>query len=102
LQLPKAIRVGSKRYAIITQPHVLDSRHRALFGDINYNTSTIRVSMRHPKTLKPMTKRQQSYTFWHEMTHAILKDMHHSLEANEEFVDAFAIRLNDAIHNAKL
>jgi hypothetical protein len=49
-----------------------------------------------------MTERQQSYTFWHEMTHAILKDMHHSLEANEEFVDAFAIRLNDAIHNAKL
>lgn len=87
---------------MVVEPYVMGSKYRTLFGDINYDTKTIRVAMRHPKTLKPMTERQQSYTFWHEMTHAILKDMGHRLEANEEFVDAFAIRLNDAIHNAKL
>jgi len=97
VQLPYYIRVGSKNYHIVPVPHL--GGH---LGYIDYNDKTILVATCHPKTGKLRTERQQAYSFWHEVTHAILKDMGHKLEANEEFVDAFAIRLNDAIHNAKL
>jgi len=40
-------------------------------------------------------------TFWHELTHAILKDMGSKLEANEDFVCAFSSRLNKAILSAR-
>lgn len=96
MKLPKSIRVGSKRYVVATS----DSGGKNL-GFIDYDDRCVFVSTRNPKTGKLRTERQQAYSFWHEMTHAILKDMGHKLEANEEFVDAFAIRLNDAIHNAK-
>ncbi len=42
-----------------------------------------------------------AHTFWHELTHAILHDMKHPLAPNEEFVEKFSKRLNDAIHSAK-
>ena len=40
-------------------------------------------------------------TFWHEITHAILKDMNSKLHANESFVTKFANRLTTVISTAK-
>ena len=37
-------------------------------------------------------------TLWHEVVHAVLKDMKNPLESNEKFVDEFAKRL----HSMKL
>ena len=47
------------------------------------------------------TKRKMSDTFWHEVTHAILEDMGHKLEADEKFVTAFANRLTKVITKAE-
>lgn len=41
------------------------------------------------------------YTFWHEITHAILHDMGDKRARDEKFVHAFAARLNHVIHSAR-
>lgn len=47
-------------------------------------------------------KKEDVYdTFWHELTHAILKDMGSKLEADEKFVTAFSERLTNAILSAR-
>jgi len=75
------------------------NRHH--YGGINYESARIYVSKREPYTDKPVSKRVMAHTFWHELTHAILHDMKHPLAPNEEFVEKFSKRLNDAVHSAK-
>ena len=40
-------------------------------------------------------------TFWHEVTHAILRDMDHPEWADEHFVTAFSKRLTQVIYTAR-
>lgn len=45
---------------------------------------------------------RQWQTFWHELLHAALHDMHHPLYANETFVDELAKRIAAATLTAEL
>jgi len=51
---------------------------------------------RGPRVVVPVSE-----TFWHEVTHAVLHDMHHPLWADEKFVTEFSERLNQVITTAK-
>lgn len=97
MKIPKQVTVGSKRYRI-ERPAKMRS---PLLGYIHYEKRTITVARRNAWAGTPRTARQQAATFWHEITHAILKDMDHRLESNERFVEAFAQRLTTVIYTAR-
>lgn len=96
--LPKRIRVGEHWYEI---------REKSLYsylGDVCYLNKIIRILTGRVGTRKrsfQVNKKCISETFWHELTHAILYDMGDTTNNNEEFVTAFAIRLNEAILSAE-
>ncbi len=98
MEIPKQVTVGRTKYTINVSPHAISRRH---YGGIHYGNASIYVSKREPYTDKPVSKRVMAHTFWHELTHAILHDMKHPLAPNEEFVEKFSKRLNDAIFSAK-
>lgn len=95
--IPKHISVGRSKYAV----DVVKTPGRHRHGFIDYEAQKIVVGTHVQRTQRRMTTKQQTHTFWHEMTHAILRDMEHRLEHDEEFVDEFARRLNNAIYSAK-
>lgn len=49
----------------------------------------------------PRKSQDIAETFWHEVTHAILRDMSSPLWTNEEFVTAFSKRLTQVIYTAR-
>lgn len=87
--IPTQVRVGQTDYAVR-----IENPGRLRYGSINYQECIIRIHPATPAKRKPLT-------FWHELTHAILFDMHHPLESSEVFVDAFARRLDKAIKSAR-
>lgn len=101
MEIPKQFRINGKLHKVTVAPGVVRSGARYVYGDINYTTRDIFVASRHPSTKRLVTDRYKAHTFWHEVTHAILNDMGHKLEGNEDFVDNFARRLNDVVHTAK-
>lgn len=104
MEIPKQFCISGRRYTVNVTPGAVNGeffdRRGAFYGGINYDTRNIYVGTHGPDG-KKSTPRSQAHTFWHEVTHAILKDMRSKLEANEAFVDRFARRLNDVIHTAK-
>jgi hypothetical protein len=98
MEIPKQIKVGRTKYTVLTPMYAINRHH---YGGIHYGNADIYVSQHAPYTNKPVSKRAMAHTFWHELTHAILHDMKHPLAPNEEFVEKFSKRLNDAIFSAK-
>ena len=96
MQLPTAIKLGSTRYTVEPIPGTIKP---GCLGHISYDAKTIMVSTH--KNARMRSDSAIAQTFWHEVTHGILKDMGHRLESNEEFVDQFSRRLSDAIRSAK-
>jgi hypothetical protein len=98
VRIPKKIKVGSKWYSVNKFKHM---HAKGAMGGTWYKDAVIEIAT-HSNLSNVRFKREEIYnTFWHELTHAILKDMGSKLEANEEFVEAFADRLTDAILSAK-
>lgn len=98
MQIPKRVRVGKTTYTVLAP----DKMERQLVrGNVHYSTGVIKVALRDNMTGKPLSDRARTHTFWHEITHAVLKDMGHRLESNEGFVDKFAKRLTDVVKSAR-
>jgi hypothetical protein len=89
--LPKKLKIGKKIYEVYTV-HKPKARYH---GNCYYDLATIEINT----ATSPAEIRD---TFWHEVTHAILKDMEHPLHKNEAFVTGFSNRLTKAIDSAKL
>jgi hypothetical protein len=98
LKLPKKVKVGDRWYSVEV---VETMERRATMGHVYYGTGAIAVAAKSNVTNKPYSADEMSDTFWHELTHAILYDMGHSLYKNEQFVTRFANRLAKAINTAK-
>ena len=96
VKLPKQITVGRSTYKIEAQKHLLDEDGTPLdcMGQISFKQGSIKISTKYPAA-------EVRNTFWHEMTHAVLREMGHDLCDNERFVTAFANTLSDAIDSAK-
>jgi hypothetical protein len=97
--IPKEITIGKNKYTIDIQKHIPGTDS---MGQVRYSTRTISIATHSSETKKPYPKREVLDTFWHEIVHAILRDMGHDLESNERFVNAFADRLTDVVVSAKL
>lgn len=99
LELPKKVKVGDKWYSV----DVVESMQRkGHMGGINYTSRKIEVSRRSNVTQRNFKLGEMKDSFWHEMVHAILRDMgEDTLNQNEKFVTAFANRLTKAIDSAR-
>ena len=96
--IPTEITVGQTKYKVNKVKHM---HRKGMVGATHYNHKVIEVAT-HSNTRGVRFKKEEiSDTFWHELTHAILKDMGSKLEANEKFVTAFSERLNNAILSAR-
>jgi len=98
MRIPKKLKVGKRWYKVSV---VNKMPQFGMMGSTNYKTADITVATHSTMTDKRYKPEQVSDTFWHELTHAILKDMGSRLESNEKFVCAFSSRLNNAILTAR-
>lgn len=74
--------------------------------DAQYCTGMFFSSARHIDVAVKFRGRQRkpkdiAETFWHETTHAILRDMNSPLWKDETFVTAFSKRLTQVIYTAR-
>lgn len=98
MRIPKRLKVGQRWYKV----DVIDKMwQHGMMGNTNYNTARISVAKRSTITNQRYKQEDVYDTFWHELTHAILKDMGSKLESNEKFVCDFSSRLNKAILSAR-
>jgi len=101
MRIPKKVKVGRTNYRIYTLKVGWMDKVGAM-GEIDYDTKEITIAARSSrKPHRKFSKEEIADTFWHEITHAILKDMDSKLHANESFVTKFANRLTTVISTAK-
>jgi hypothetical protein len=93
--IPKKITVGKKTYAVMQVRNTTDG----VLGRIDYNNEVIWLATHDAHGTK-LHKKELYDSFWHELTHAVLHDMRHTLRDDEKFVTAFANRFSHAIDNA--
>ena len=98
MKIPKKIKVGKAWYQVNQFKHM---HKKGVMGGTWYKEKVIELAT-HSNTTGVRFKKEDVYdTFWHELTHAILKDMGSKLEADEKFVTAFSERLTNAIISAR-
>lgn len=85
------IKVGKSRYTVTFPDGVEPSC--IVHGRVNYVDKTIQIAQRAGWPLRKISDKQQDATLWHELTHAILKDMGSRKAADEVFVDELSKRM---------
>ena len=96
--IPKKIKIGKTKYDVRWFKQILKGS-KVVRGVVEYDLN--KISLAKTDGQHSYTSKEKEETFWHEVTHAILKDMNHELYDNETFVVSFSQRLNDAIRSAK-
>jgi hypothetical protein len=85
------LRIGKTVYTVsfpdVVEPSCITG------GRVNYTEKTIQVAARFGKPLRKLSDKRRDHILWHEITHAILKDMGSRKEKDEVFVDALAKRI---------
>lgn len=90
MQLPTQLKVGKTTYSV----YLHHKPNAKKLGWCSYDTKIIEINT----ATSPANMRE---TLWHEVTHAILKDMQHPQYNDEVFVTAFSNRLSKAIDSAR-
>jgi hypothetical protein len=96
-KIPKKLHVGAKSYKVV-KVHSLKSYHS---GEVEYRAALIKIAqyLKVGTVKLRIAKREQWETFWHEVVHAILRDMQRHDLNNERFVNAFSRRLYQALES---
>lgn len=98
MKLPRRITIGKKKYDVVVADY---GPHKGCMGGVSYDSKLIHIGTRSWYSNRRFKTEEVADTFWHEVTHAILQDMNHKLEADEKFVTAFANRLTKVITKAE-
>ena len=96
--LPHSLKIGTRRYKVVMQQHVTPV---GLMGQVDYNRCLITVATHSSRSGRKFRHTEVHDTFWHEVTHGILKEMGHHLWRGERFVNRFANLLTRAIESAR-
>lgn len=99
MQIPKSFKLGDRPYKV-RLVQVMPGAGR--MGEVDHNTRIVTIAHTSNLTGRSFKSEEIDDTFWHEVTHAILKDMGHKLWNNERFVTRFARRLTEVVNTAKL
>ena len=98
MKIPKRITVCRTKYDVVMCGRM---PQKGAMGGVFYNGKLIKIGTRSSYDNRRFKQEEITDTFWHEVTHAILKDMNNKLEADEKFVTAFANRLTKVITKAE-
>jgi len=99
MQIPKSFKLGKSAYTVELVRH---TQPRGTMGTVYYDLRRIEIATNSGRTDRSFKSEEIADTFWHEVTHAILRDMKHKLWSDEKFVTAFANRLTQVVTTAKL
>lgn len=99
MKIPTKVKVGEDWYTVTRVPQLSGGRNRGYRGCVIYGTKEMLIASQGASCT--FTPKQKFNTFWHELTHAILKDMSSDLYNDEKFVSMFSDRLTNAITTAK-
>lgn len=99
MQIPKSFKLGNRQYTVHFTQAMPGRGH---MGEVDYALRKVTIARTSNMTGRSFKSEEIDDTFWHEVTHAILKDMGHKLWDNERFVTRFAQRLTEVINTAKL
>ena len=99
MQIPKSFTLNRLPYKVQIVPSMPGRGH---MGEVDYVKRTVTIATTSNMTGRSFKTEELDDTFWHEVTHAILRDMGHKLWSNERFVTRFARRLTEVINTAKL
>lgn len=99
MQIPKEFKLGKKKYTVTTVRH---TQPRGTMGKVYYEAARVEVATHSGRDDRSFKHEELADTFWHEVTHAILRDMGHRQWNDEKFVTAFANRLTQVILTSKL
>ena len=100
MKIPKEVVIGNTPHQIRTKKSVVVG-NKVCHGFFNEDTHTIEIAQMNPLRGYIYEADERANTFWHELTHAILYDMGNKLTHDEQFVTAFADRLDQAIKTAR-
>ena len=101
MKIPKEVVIGNTPHQIRTKKSII-YKNTVCHGFFNEDDCTIDIAEGNPVRGYKYDADERANTLWHELTHAILYDMHElELNANEKFVSAFANRLDQAIKTAR-
>lgn len=96
--IPHMLRIGNRKYSVEIVEAMLEKRWQ---GAVHYDNQHIQIARNSNVSGRKFKEHEMHATFWHEVTHAILHDMDHSLYLNEKFVDEFSTRLAQAVKTAR-
>lgn len=99
MHIPKSFKLSNKPYNVRIVPTMPGHGH---MGMVDYNVRSVTIATNSNVSGRSFKSEEVDDTFWHEVTHAILRDMGHKLWSNERFVTRFANRLTEVINTAKL
>jgi len=85
------IKIGKTQYTVSRVPSLEPPIAR---GRVNYTARTIQIAERSGRPLRKRSVQGMQHTLWHEMVHAMLKDMGSTKERDELFVDELAKRIH--------
>lgn len=99
MQIPQTFKLGNQTYRVHFTQTMPTRGH---MGEIDYVKRSITIARNSSVDGRSFKTEEMDDTFWHEVTHAILRDMGHKLWSNERFVTRFARRLTEVVNTAKL
>ena len=97
--IPKQFDLGDKTYKVELVRH---TKPKGTMGTIYYDRHRVEIATDSGLSDRSFKQEELTDTFWHEVTHAILRDMNHRQWNDEKFVDAFAKRLTQVVTTEKL
>lgn len=99
MHIPKSFKLSNQPYNVHFTQAMPGQGH---MGEVDYTLRQITIAHNSNLTGRSFKSEEIDDTFWHEVTHAILRDMGHRLWSNERFVTRFARRLTEVVNTAKL
>ncbi len=99
MHIPKSFKLSNQPYKVRFTQVMPGQGH---MGEVDYTLRQITIAHNSNLTGRSFKSEEIDDTFWHEVTHAILRDMGHRLWSNERFVTRFARRLTEVVNTAKL
>jgi hypothetical protein len=97
--IPTSFKLDRRPYGVHLVRHTAP---KGTMGKVFHEARRIEIATHSGRTQREFTHAELADTFWHEVTHAILYDMSHSLWRNEKFVTTFSQRLTEVVLTAKL
>ena len=84
MKIPEFVRIGGVEYKVTRDQPFLNDGTNLLYGQINYNETTIELSN------VANSHQMKCITLWHEILHGIRNHTGLEIENEEEIVDMFA------------